>query len=364
MIRFSTQVPGASLPEIHRSQIDTVSLPWVKGPMPWIIVAAVLALPVVGIAFLRPVSYRVQRSIRIARSRSEVFEFVRDLNDWRIWSPWLYVEPTAAVVVEGDGKSVGSSYTWEGELVGKGLNELVAAEPPARLDFALFFARPFKARAWVTFEFTEVEGETEVSWTMEGRIPSVMRKTISAWCGMDFERGLAMLKSQLETGGIPSETEVIGVVERPPATYLGVDRVCTIDQIGPTMENAFGMLKRSIEEAGVEPVGPSLAIYRDYDLVTRNCAFTAAVPVDPAAFEKTYPEEIFSAEFPAHRAFEVVHTGPFDFLANGWATGFQHVRHQKLAQRSGLSPYEIYARAPENTPPEAVRTEIYFPVKG
>jgi len=331
--------------------------------MPWILFAAVVALPVLGVAFLRPVRYHVSRSIRISKPAADVFSAVADLQEWPKWSPWLYVEPEAELEFRGDGKSVGSSYSWEGELVGKGEIEITKAEGPGLLELEIRFQQPFKSTAEVAFSTEEKDGETEITWSMNGQIPMAMRKSIAAWIGMDYERGLAMLKSLLETGKIPSVTEVVGEVEREEVHFVGSHEACHLDVIGESMEKAFGELKGKLSEINLDPSGPSLCIYREYDLVTRECLYTAAAPVDPEKIPDELPEGLVEGKLPEHHAFEVVHTGPFEFLANGWATGFQLVRYKKLGQRKGMFPYEVYARAPENTPAEEVRTEIFFPIK-
>jgi len=331
--------------------------------MPWILFAVVVALPVVGGIFLRPVAYRVTRSARIDKPVGEVFAAVDNLEGWPQWSPWLYVEPGAKVEVRGDGRTVGSSYSWEGELVGKGEIEIVRIDAPTGLELEIRFEKPFKSKAQVTFSFGEKEGETEVTWSMNGRIPIAMRKTMVAWIGMDYERGLAMLKALVESGRVASATEIVGAVERPELHFVGVERSCELDRIGEDMDQAFSGLEAKLAEFGVEPTGPSLCVYEEYDLVTGECDYVAGVPVAPESLPEGLPDDFIQATLPAHRAFEVVHTGPLDFLANGWATGFQHVRHRKLPQRKGMYPYEIYARAPRNTPADEVRTEIFFPIK-
>ena len=61
----------------------------------------------------------VRRSIQIQASPETVFNTVSDFGSWETWSPWLRIDPEAKVTISDDPRSVGSTYRWSGEVVGK-----------------------------------------------------------------------------------------------------------------------------------------------------------------------------------------------------------------------------------------------------
>ena len=92
------------------------------------------------------------RDLEINAARDEVFRRVADFSTWRIWSPWLLAEPDAKVTVSDDPSSVGSNYTWDGEVVGAGQMTHKALEPGTLIDDEITFFRPWKSKADVSFE--------------------------------------------------------------------------------------------------------------------------------------------------------------------------------------------------------------------
>ncbi len=329
----------------------------------WLL-AIVVVLAAVAAFLFRPASYHVERSISIDVPVEEAFAKVHDLNEWPKWSPWLVMEPEAKVNVTGDGKSVGDAYAWSGELVGKGELRHDAVEIPKSTDMTITFFEPMAGTAKVGFRVepnAQNSGGSKATWMMDGKIPWVMKSMMAAWIGMDYDRGLGMLKEYAETGTVVTKVEAGGTVERPALAYVGLEGESTIDGISDAMGESFEALEAALKSGGIEPADRFLATYSKFEMVKNRVVYTAACPVD--AKPEKLPEGLSFGEIPAHRAFTVAHIGPFRNLGNGWSTGMQHVRTKKMAQSRKVKPYEMFPRDSGNVPEAELRTDIFFPLK-
>ena len=191
--------------------------------------------------------YHVQRSIQINADCEKVFETVADYRTWTTWSPWLCAEPDAQVNVTQDSSSVGSVYSWKGEIVGEGEIEHHRLQPGRLIEDEIRFIKPFRSRSQVSFELESAGESTQITWHMHGSLPWFlfwMRSQMEVFIGMDYERGLRMLKEWIETGQILSKTRIRGVEPVGPLQMAGVRKTCSLSEIGPSMEAAFADVTR------------------------------------------------------------------------------------------------------------------------
>lgn len=167
--------------------------------------------------------YFISKSIEIDAPIEKVHASVRDFKQWPAWSPWLIAEPGCPLTFAEDG----SSYGWEGSIVGTGSMEVTDEEAPHSITYRLSFLKPMKAESVVQFKFAPKGEGTEVTWTMDGKLPFYlfwMAKMMTTLVGMDYDRGLTMLKDHLETGSVPSKLEFPGIREFGGCSYIGIKR--------------------------------------------------------------------------------------------------------------------------------------------
>jgi hypothetical protein len=185
--------------------------------------------------------YNVERTIQIEAEPSRVFETLADYRTWTTWSPWLIADPAAKVTVSSNPNSVGSTYRWEGELTGEGRIEHKQLEPYRLIDDELTFIKPFKSVAKTTLCFRPEYGGTHVTWSMNGHMPWFlfwMIPIMKTFIGMDYARGLTMIKEWIETGTIQSKTIVHGIETVGSIRMAGISSSCSIDEISRSMEQA------------------------------------------------------------------------------------------------------------------------------
>lgn len=304
----------------------------------------------------------VTRSIEIEASPEEVYDRVVDFGTWTTWSPWLLAEPDARVRVSEDSRSVGSQYSWEGEVVGAGEIEHKKLQPGKSIEDEIRFLSPMKSVSKVGFTMQSKGSGTEVSWSMDGSLPWFlfwMRPMMEGFISMDYDRGLLMLKEWIETGHIKSKTEAIGIQPMGPFQVVGVRRQSTLAEISASMDAAFADAKSRIEAAGLNAHAEMVSVYHKLNMKTQEVEYTAGLLFG----EKVeVPAGCESWELPEVQAFRVDHRGTYEHLGNAWSAANQIVRYKKL-KRSKVGDFELYKNDPNHTPPEDLLTEIYLPLR-
>jgi DNA gyrase inhibitor GyrI len=306
-------------------------------------------------------AFHISRSVTVEAPIDRVVPAIEDFNVWPKWSPWLYMEPEAKVDVYGTVGQAGHGYTWSGELVGAGEMKLreVAADRTHHMD--LTFLKPFKSKASVSFEIAPTtDSQTQVSWHMHGSMPFFlffMVPTMKGMIGMDYERGLRMLKEHVETGAINSATTIEGIVDVPAIHWVGASAEVAMSEIGDSMHQSMPQALKTAEQAGASISGPPGVIYDNMDIKNQRCRYTAFVPVAEAVDASP------NGTIEGGKALKVIHTGRYDHLGNSWSTAMTHQRHHKMKPSKSQAPYEIYVSDPADTPEAELVTEIYLPLR-
>ena len=305
-------------------------------------------------------AFSVSKSIEINAPRERVYEVVRDFQTWPTWSPWLIAEPGCKVVYAEDGKS----YDWEGTIVGAGEMSIAEEKSPDFIHYNLAFRKPWNSEADVKISFREAgEGKTEVTWGMDSKLPIFlffMKGMMTAMIGMDYQRGLNMLKDLIETGSVPSRLD-FKTGEVKGFDYVGIRSTCSIPEIGPSMEADMVKLGDWLKNSGEEAVGPPFAIYHKWDIAKGRAAYTIGFPVTDRLAE---PGEGFvSNSIPDVRTYTVTHTGPYRHLGNAWSAGMAHQQAKVFAKSKTVEPFEIYENDPTLVDEKELITSVHFPLK-
>ncbi len=172
--------------------------------MPIFAVLPVALIALLAYAYMRPDTFRVQRSLRIAAPPKVIASHIDDFREWAAWSPYEKLDPAMQRTFSGPTNGVGSVYEWNGNSkAGAGRMEIVE-DTPERVAFKLEFTRPMRANNVSAFDFAPDGGQTNVTWSMSGPSAYVMKlmgvfMNMDNMIGRDFEAGLATLKSLCET---------------------------------------------------------------------------------------------------------------------------------------------------------------------
>ena len=311
------------------------------------------------------IKFDLERATTIDAPVASVYKTISDFHTWPHWSPWLCQEPDCPVDISGTPAQPEHTQAWDGKRIGAGRMTLAEAAANNRLAYDLFFIKPWKSHSKVDFSFAANGSSTLVTWSMQGTLPFFlffMKKMMSAWVGCDYERGLSMLKEYVETGTVLSKVAVDGVDVRRGFSYVGLQKECSIDEVGPSMEAVFTDILEAVESGALDKPDFNLSFYHNYDMVKRRCQYTAAVGYlrKPAAQP---PNSYTQGTIADHRALQVTHTGPYRHLGNARSTAMTWQRSDKLKVNKTIPMYETYTTMPGEVSEADIETRIFLPVK-
>lgn len=301
----------------------------------------------------------ISRSIKIDAPADKVFKVISDFSDWRPWSPWLITEPEAKVTIAEDGQS----YSWVGKRTGEGKMAIRSSEENKSLDLDLNFIKPWKSYADTRFYLKEEGGSTEVTWVMDSSMPFFLFflvKLTTAMIGMDYDRGLAMLKEYVETGDVSSKLEFVGSSEFAGGKYVGIKTDTTIENIGPSMEGDFEKLMSYMNNHQDKMAGPPVSIYHKWDVVKGQVSYTSGFPVSEAPDD--LPSGMFIGEMKPTKVNTVRHIGKYDYMGNAWSTLYS-MKQAKEFKQAKIHPFEVYINDPKTTPEKEWITDVCFAIK-
>ena len=270
----------------------------------------------------------------------KVFEVVRDFQSWPTWSPWLIADPECHLEIEKEW------YSWEGAICGSGRMDVLDEVENESINYDLNFLKPFKSQADVKMIFSrEGDNKTEVTWTMDTSLPFFlfwMKKSMMAYIGMDYERGLLMLKDLVETGAVPSHLECPG--REPSPSFVGVGIRCTakLDDFEEEMGANFKKVRKAY------PEGEGFSVYYKWDVV--NGAMTYLIGVKLEKTPGVIPDGMELVTAPVMEVYAVRHRGCYRHLANGWSAGMMHGRSKQFKHSKKFPPFEIYEDENEKEP--------------
>lgn len=168
----------------------------------YIIVAViVVALALVIVGYLSPEKVEVEHTQVIDEPIGKVYDNIANLNTWGDWDPWSQQDPEMEVEIAGPLMEEGMRRSWKSEKVGSGSMRLIQAVPLNILSFSIHFLD--QGTALSVFNLKEVEGGTEVTWSIEFEVGSnpfmrLMGLMMKGAIKSDYEEGLNNLSEYLK----------------------------------------------------------------------------------------------------------------------------------------------------------------------
>jgi len=333
-----------------------------------VLVIVLLVVLLAGIGMLLPRQVHVERQIVIDAPRATVFALVDGYKMFNKWSPWADIDPNAKYQTEGPEFGVGAKQSWVGDpkTVGSGSQEIIEAEPVARVKSRLEFGENPPATA--EFVLAPEGSGTQVTWSFEsdmgaGPVGRWFGLMMDRFIGPDYEKGLANLKKLAES--LPKADFADLAVTRVDAAAVTVAYVASESskdalQIGEAIGAGYAKVLAFMKANRLEQAGPPITINTRWD--DTGYGFDAAIPID-----KT-PEKEIPADSPvkvkqtyAGKALKVVYKGPY----GGMPPSYQKLEAYMAAYgyESAGPPWDEYVSDPGTTPEAELITNIYQPVK-
>ncbi len=324
----------------------------------WVIgVVAILVI----VSFLLPKTYKVERTLFIKSNPDVIYGLTSNFQLWHLWAPWTK-ETDSTVVFEmtGEAAQVGTSWKWNGEVLGNGemiLSELLPGELVA-------YNLAFDHGKYVSKGKIIIENQGDsarVSWIDEGDlgyhpVSRYMGLFMGRMMGPDFEKGLAKLKTvaearnnwpKIDENVIPAQTVIYVVDSAGPKEYPGI------------MSKAYGELYGFIKAGKLVQKGPAFVTYLRWDPVTYFSVMNICIPVETAQKGKG---RIQVQSVPEQQVVRAIYFGSYSKMEPAYQALDTYIKETGKVEAGG--PSEIYITdlmvEKDTTKWE---THIVFPVK-
>lgn len=302
----------------------------------------------------------ISKSVDINASPEKIFTIIANFNNWTVWSPWLILEPEVQVTVSDDAKY----YEWNGKRVGSGNMKIISEQKNQKVDYDLYFLTPWKSHAKVSFILKEKGDQTHVTWTMESSLPWFMfwmKSQMEGYVGMDYDRGLTMLKDYIETDEVPSKLEFNGVSDFKEITFVGVRNTCSMDKIEQSMKKEFEKLEEFTSKQGDICTEFFFAQYHKWDIIKMETTYTVGVGVKQ--LPDNLPNGFYNHTIPSTKVYTTRHIGPYKHLGNAWSAMMNLGQNKVFKQNKKIDPFEVYVSDPATTAEKELITDVCFPVR-
>jgi len=303
----------------------------------------------------------IQRSTEIDVPVERIHNHLVDMSSWPAWSPWLIAEPEATVIVSDDKRH----YSWEGNRVGAGEMIVRSEVRGEKIDYDLTFLKPWKSEAKVSFLLDKIDdAKTKVTWTMDSSLPFFlfwMKSKTEKFIGMDYDRGLSMLKEQLETGKIASKVIIHGESNYPGCNYLGIERKVKMSEASKSIEKDFEVLMTYAHQTDACRPEGAFDQMKKWDIGSEEVHYIVGVPYEGDVSDR--PSGTRLGSIPATRVWKIEHRGRYEHLGNAWSAGHMAVRNKEFKVNKSIAAFETYGNSPKETAPEDLISYLHFPMK-
>lgn len=165
------------------------------------VLIGLVALTLLVPALMKP-EFRIERSIEIAKPAEVVFSHISDFEKWKDWSYWAKSDPNQKLTITGSPGEVGHKMEWDGEINGKGVQEVISVIPNQSLESRLAFTEPNSMESIATLKLETTPTGTKVTWSNHGKLDYPVGRLfgpfLDGMVGPDFEKGLLNLKNLSE----------------------------------------------------------------------------------------------------------------------------------------------------------------------
>jgi hypothetical protein len=117
-------------------------------------------------AMFMPRNFKVERSLLVDASESDLYQQVANFENWDNWEPWMKMDPDAEFKTTGTG--IGALREWESEIIGKGSMELIELEENQKVGATLTFYDPNPMASYSYWSFEKQGSKTFVTMGCSG----------------------------------------------------------------------------------------------------------------------------------------------------------------------------------------------------
>jgi effector-binding domain-containing protein len=146
------------------------------------------------------------------------------------------------------------------------------------------------------------------------------------------------------------------LIDRPAQPVLSIRTHSSVQNLPAILGQSYGAIMQYLSQLGQPPAGAPFVAYFNMDM--ENLDIEVGFPV-----AKKWPGQgnIQASEIPGGKVGTCLYTGPYDKMAPAYEALTKWMKAQGH-EATGIA-YEIYLDDPQQVSPEALQTQIVFPIK-
>jgi effector-binding domain-containing protein len=146
------------------------------------------------------------------------------------------------------------------------------------------------------------------------------------------------------------------IIEQPDQPVLSIRSRTSVEKLPQLLGESYAAIAQYLGEMGENPAGASFAGYYNMDM--HDLDVEIGFPVASALQGKG---NIQSNQIPGGKLATCIHVGPYSAVESAYNALMSFVAEQGH-EATGVA-YEFYLNDPTETPQEALRTQIVFPLR-
>jgi effector-binding domain-containing protein len=286
------------------------------------------------------------------------------LADYRFfhesWSPWTERDPGMKKSFEGNAGQPGHKLSWESDKkeVGKGSMTYKYTRNDTVMH-SLFFEGEGEGPVFHVVKGDETK--SSVTWVMANDVPFFARvfmlfMDVEKMVGTDFEKGLAKLKTALESLPAIKNYEVKEILWEAK-TFYGIKTTTTFDKLAAFFGESYGKIGEACGKAKAQPMGAPKAIYFKVDEQAMSGEVAAVMEFD----SKTKLDGLEKWETAAGNVLLIEYYGEYDKTVGAHEAMDKYMKEKNLTQILCIEEYVTDPVVEKD--PNKWLTNIYYLVK-
>ena len=307
---------------------------------------------------------RVEQTRLIDAPLDQVYPHVADLAQWKDWNPWLATDADTQLTVSDPSNRAGSTCAWDNVTMGSGVVTHMRLQPLNSIVQRLRLRQPFKLAGRCNWTFKAVGQQTEVRWSLRGRVAFSMRAfatTVQGSLALDCRYGLDQLARLLEPDTAPRYSIVhLGVRDVASQPYVYAAYSGAIKGLAQAVRTTVADLRAQLSDLGVQAAGVPMALYFKTNIKLRTTVCHIGLPLTHAEDAQALPVR----ELAACRAYVVRLEGDPRAMEIAWYHAMQRMVAEKIKPDQRIAPFERYLVSIDNddTQQNHCITELHVPV--
>jgi len=310
-------------------------------------------------------NFTVERSQIINSPKSNVFNYVNDLKNWKNYSSWLVDDSTSTLIYSTKTFGSGATLSWQG-IKGSGdistnlikANDSISQE--MNLDGNL---------SSVFWSFKDTIGGTKVTWKTVGKMNFKMKvytafnKGIDRIIGTTLERSLANLNKVLDLEINSFSVKVDGLAIKPATFYLNQTFTSKIENVTKNSRIVFQKIIIFCRQNNIELNGKPFILYHTYNLTNGLTKLSFCIPIKNQIMTSS-GSDILAGKLEQFDAIKTTLKGDYMHSQKAIDKTSDYVNTQKIELDPAFSHLEILKISrSENSSPSQWVSELYFPIK-